>query len=108
MEKESSVEGVSITGGGGKTRGDWSTNVCAADLCPTKYCYGRQPRRRRHRRNPSSTWVAAVDKKGVEWGKGVDRGGRRIIKKKNNNQHEIDITVRKVRGEEIHVTTVSL
>ena len=48
--------------------------------------YGRLASRKRHTRNPSSARLARQDRKGDVWGKRVEVGGRRIIKKKKARQ----------------------
>src|SRR5215210_8438235 len=69
--------------------GDWSSDVCSSDLAGS--CW----------RTPRSGWTscgwpsrAAARSEERRVGKGVDLGGRRIIKKKNehNNNQEVGVS----------------
>src|SRR5256885_11414323 len=68
-----------------RLQGDWSSDVCSSDLvsvlagatgdcaaCPVLLTC----------RFSSRSWWTSFDRKSVVWGKSVDLGGRRIIKKK--------------------------
>src|SRR6267142_4154426 len=58
---------------------DWSSDVCSSDLAPARLGRARPAHGRDHR-NPSDRRVVRSEERRV--GKGVDLGGRRIIKKK--------------------------
>src|SRR2546422_7431889 len=70
---------------------DWSSDVCSSDLLSKIVTKRPGPG---GTLVPCETWdnalLACEDRKSVVWGKSVDLGGRRIIKKKNPTTQKSD------------------
>src|SRR6266446_10673411 len=80
-----------------RLQGDWSSDVCSSDL------RGRYTCRHRHERVGKWSWSSELlrpeDRKSVVYGKSVDLGGRRIIKKKKKKRKTAWVKVeRKLQG----------
>src|SRR2546429_1745994 len=63
---------------------DWSSDVCSSDLCWIVFTVKDKSsdRRRPHPRSMATTGAVGARSEERRVGKGVDLGGRRIIKKK--------------------------
>src|SRR5256885_8831948 len=80
-----------------RLQGDWSSDVCSSDLAAggtggygvgASTPFGSPSRRARRRRRPSDIAVRSGRSEERRVGKGVDLGGRRIIKKKKKRNRE--------------------